>query len=96
MTTQRRTLMEHYTTWSPAQVLAAARDFFARRHSIYAAFVERESPAHLALRGQGGEEIIIGVVAEGDSTRVTGSSYLFDMQISRFFAMLPPLPQEPS
>lgn len=93
MSTQRRTLMEQYTTWSPAEVLAAARDFFARRHSIYAAFVERESPSHMTLRGQGGEEIVIGVSSEKGRTRVTGSSYLFDMQIARFFAILPPVPE---
>jgi hypothetical protein len=30
-------------------------------------------------------------VASGDdATRVTGSSYLFDMQVSRFFATLEP------
>lgn len=96
MTTQRRTLMEQYTTWSPAEVLAAARDFFARRNSIYAAFVEHEGPSHLTLRGQGGEEIVIGVAPENGRTRVTGSTYLFDMQISRFFAILPPVPEVPA
>jgi hypothetical protein len=43
------------------------------------------------MRGQGGEEIVIAATAAPDGTTlVTGSSYLFDAQISRFFAMLPP------
>ena len=47
----------------------------------------------LLFRGQGGEEIVIAVspAPDGNGTRVTGSSYLFDMQISRFFATLPPV-----
>lgn len=93
MTTQRRTMMEHETTLTPAEVLAAARDFFARRSSLYVAFVEQEGPAHLVLRGQGGEEIAIGVVAANGRTRVTASTYLFDMQVARFFSTLP-LPAE--
>ena len=56
-----------------------------RRSSI------RKSPAFCSFRGQGGEEIVIGVIAAADGgTRVTGSSYLFDMQVARFFTTLPP------
>jgi hypothetical protein len=91
MSTQRRTLLEVRTSLTPDTVLGAAKEFFARRNSIYAAFVEQESARHLSLRGQGGEEIVIGVVAQEAGTRVTGSSYMFDAQLSRFFAMLPPL-----
>ena len=47
------------TADSPAAVLSAAREFFARGSSIYAAFVEKEGPSHLVLRGQGGEELVI-------------------------------------
>ena len=90
MTTQRRTLVEHRTVLAPADVLRRAQDFFARRNSIYTAYVEQESERHLTLRGQGGEEIVIGVAPEGDHTLVTGSSYLFDAQVSRFFATLTP------
>ena len=73
MSLQRRTLQETTTAMSPADVLAAARSFFSRRHSIYAAYTEQESAHHLSLRGQGGEEIVIGVLPQGSGTRVTGS-----------------------
>ena len=63
MSLQRRTLQETTTSLAPAQVLAAARDFFARRNPIYAAFVEQESDSHLSLRGQGGEEIVLATMA---------------------------------
>jgi hypothetical protein len=94
MSTQRRTLLEARTSLAPDTVLGAAKEFFARRNSIYAAFVEQESARHLSLRGQGGEEIVIGVIPDGAGTRVTGSSYMFDAQVSRFFAMLPPVDTE--
>ena len=90
MSQQRRTLQETTTSLAPADVLDAAREFFARRVSIYAAYVEQQSATHLSLRGQGGEEIVIAVVAASDGTRVTGSTYMFDAQVSRFFSMLPP------
>ena len=91
---QRRTLQETRTSLPPAQVLASAKNFFARRNGIYAAFPEKEGPTYVTLRGQGGEEIVIGVLADGDGTRVTGSTYLFDQQVARFFATLPPFPTE--
>ena len=52
-----------------------------------------EGPGHVTFRGQGGEEVVIGVspATEGAGTRVTGSSYLFDMQVARFFTTLPPV-----
>lgn len=83
--------MEHRTTVAPEDVLEAARRFFARRNSLYAAFVEQESPTHVTLRGQGGEEIVIAVSPIPGGTLVTGSTYLFDMQVGRFFSVLPPL-----
>lgn len=92
MSLQRRTLLETSTTLAPADVLAAAREFFARRNSLYAAFVEQESDVHLSMRGQGGEEIVIGVAPDGSNTRVTGATYMFDAQLSRFFSVLPPVP----
>ena len=87
-----RTLQETRTTLSVAEVITAAKSFFARRNSIYAAFVEKEGPAFVSLRGQGGEEVFVAAVpaADGAGTRVTGSTYLFDAQVSRFFATLPP------
>lgn len=84
-----RTVQETTTTLSPADVLAEAKRFFSRRPNVYAAFVEQEGPSHVTLRGQGGEEIVIGVVAGEKGTRVTGSTYLFDQQIARFFTQLP-------
>ena len=85
-------MQETTTTLSPGEVLTAAKRFFARRNSIYAAFLDREGPTFVALRGQGGEEVIIGVRPAEGGTAVTGSSYIFDQQIARFFASLPPFP----
>jgi hypothetical protein len=87
-----RTLQETRTTLSTADVIAEAKRFFARRNSIYAAFVDKEGPTFVSLRGQGGEEVLIGVMPapDGAGTRVTGSTYLFDQQVARFFATLPP------
>lgn len=90
MTTQRRTLQEIRTTLDAKSVLDSARTFFSTRNSLYAAFIEQEGPTHVTMRGQGGEEIVIAATpAPGGTTLVTGSSYLFDAQISRFFATLP-------
>ena len=89
-----RTLQETVTTLAPAEVLQAAKTFFARRNPIYAAFLEKEGPTHAAFRGQGGEEIIVGVLPARSGTRVTASTYMFDQQVARFFATLPPAPVE--
>lgn len=88
--TQRRTLQETRTTLSPAEVLSAAKTFFVRRNTIYAAFPEQESETHVSLRGQGGEEIVVGALVREGATLVTASSYMFDAQVSRFFTTLPP------
>jgi hypothetical protein len=93
MSTQIRPLIECQTSLSPAEVLAAAKRFFARRNTIYAAFVEQESLTHVSLRGQGGEEVVIGVAASPQGTRVTGSTYIFDFPLQRFFGTLPPAPE---
>ena len=85
-------LQEITTPMSPADVLAAAKKFFARRSPIYAAFLEKEGPSYLTFRGQGGEELVIGVTVTDAGTVVRGSTYLFDQQISRFFSMLDPVP----
>ena len=79
-------------THSPADVLNAAKDFFARQTGIYAAFPEQESKSHVTLRGQGGEEVVVAAVPAADGTRVTASTYLFDQQVARFFATLAPVP----
>lgn len=85
--------MEARTTLPPADVLKSAAEFFVRRNSIYAAFLEQESATHVSLRGQGGEEIVIGVVAKDGATLVTGSTYMFDAQLSRFISTLPVVPE---
>lgn len=84
-----RTLQEIVTTLGAGETLGAAKVFFARQNGIYAAFPEQESPGHITMRGQGGEEIVIGVAPAAGGTRVTGSTYLFDQQVARFFATLP-------
>lgn len=91
---QRRTLQQTLTTLPPAEVLAAATRFFSTRNGIYAAFPEKEGPTYVNLRGQGGEEVVVGVAAGEGGTQVTGSSYIFDQQIARFFSTLPPYPTE--
>jgi hypothetical protein len=93
MSTQIRPLIEYRTTLSPAEVLDAAKGFFSRRNTIYAAFIEKEGPNFVTLRGQGGEELAIGAVSDGSSTRVTGSTYIFDFPLQRFFATLPRAPE---
>jgi hypothetical protein len=85
-------IIEHRTTLSPAEVLAQAKTFFARRNPLYAAFVEKEGETFVTFRGQGGEELVIGVAPLDGGTAVRASTYLFDMQAQRFFAMLPPMP----
>ena len=90
-----RTLQEARTSLDPAAVLAAAKEFFSRRNTIYAAFVEKQGPTFVSFRGQGGEELIIGVAPVEGGTRVTGSTYMFDQQIARFFSTLPPLAEAP-
>ena len=92
MTAPARTVQECTTNLSGDEVLKRAKTFFATRPSIYSAFIDKEGPGFCSFRGQGGEEIVIAASAspDGNGTRVTGSSYLFDMQIARFFATLTP------
>jgi hypothetical protein len=90
MNQSQRTLQEYRSTLPPADVLAQAKTFFTRRNSLYATFLEREGPSHVTFRGQGGEELVIAAIVRDGSTLVTGSTYLFDMQVARFFSTLPP------
>ncbi len=90
MIQSQQTLQEYRTTLSPAEVLDEAKRFFSRRNSLYAAFVEKEGANYCTFRGQGGEEIVIGVSATDGGTIVRGSTYLFAMQVGRFFTTLPP------
>jgi hypothetical protein len=92
MVTRNRTLQQTRTSLAPAEVLAAAKQFFLRRNTIYASFLEQEGPTYVTFRGQGGEEVVIGVAGalDGAGATVTGSTYMFDGQIARFFSTLPP------
>ncbi|HEY2377552.1 MAG TPA: hypothetical protein VGH98_16350 [Gemmatimonadaceae bacterium] len=92
MAPSQRTLQEFQTTLQPNEVLARAKDFFANRNPLYAAFLDKEGPTFCSFRGQGGEEVVIGVEPSDGATRVTGSTYLFDMQLARFFSTLPAIP----
>lgn len=87
-----RQLQERITSLPVAEVLEAAMRFFARRNGVYSAFVEKQGPTHVVLRGQGGEEIVIGARQTEAGTAVSGSTYLFDMQVARFLDSLPPAP----
>jgi hypothetical protein len=87
------TLQECRTSLPPQEVLARAKKFFAQRNPLYAAFLEKEGPGYATFRGQGGEEIVLSATQKEGSTLVTGSTYLFDMQIARFFTTLPPAGQ---
>ncbi len=90
MNQSQRTLQEYHSTLPPAEVLARAKAFFASRNSLYPAFVEKEGAGFMTFRGQGGEELVIGAIARDGGTLVSGSTYLFDMQVARFFTTLPP------
>ena len=81
----------HLTSLAPAEVVARAKVFFARRNPLYAAFLEKEGDTFASFRGQGGEELVIGVAPVAGGTEVRASTYLFDMQARRFFATLPPI-----
>jgi hypothetical protein len=89
MGTSQRTLQEHRTTLSPQDVLDRSKTFFAQRNPLYSAFLDMEGPGWASFRGQGGEEIVIAAMPKDGATLVTGSTYLFDMQVARFFATLP-------
>jgi len=83
--------MIHTTTVSlpPADVLARAKSFFAERVPNSAAFLEKSGPNFLALRGQGGEEVVLSAWDDKGITRVRGSTLFFDQALDRFFSTLP-------
>jgi hypothetical protein len=94
MATSQRTLQEQSTSLAPEEVLARAKTFFMQRNPLYAAFLEKEGPTFASFRGQGGEEIVVAALVRDGATLVTGSTYLFDMQVARFLATLPPVPSK--
>ena len=84
--------MTHTTTVAlpPADVLARVKSYFADRLPHNAAFVEKEGPQYVVLRGQGGEEVVFNAAAaEGGVTRVRASTLFFDQAVDRFFSTLP-------
>lgn len=87
--TSSNTVQDQLTTLPADEVLRRAKAFFADRPSLYATFLDKQGPGFCTFRGQGGEEIVIAVAPADGSTRVTGSSYLFDMQVARFLSTLP-------
>ena len=82
-------VFETTTTLTGEQVIARAKKFFAERLPQYAAFPEKEGPAYLVLRGQGGEEIALAVLPAEGGVRVRASTLLFDQQVQRFLSILP-------
>lgn len=80
---------EVVTSLDGADVLRRAKGFFAERVPMQAAFPEKEGPAFLTLRGQGGEEVVIAVFAAANGTRVRASTLLFDQPLDRFLSTLP-------
>jgi hypothetical protein len=84
---------EAVTTLSPADVIALAKQFFAERVPNNAAFPEKEGPAYLTLRGQGGEEIALAVLPGEGGSRIRASTLFFDQALERFLSTLPrPVP----
>jgi hypothetical protein len=78
------------TSLAASEVLRQAKRFFADRVPHAAAFPEKEGPAYLVLRGQGGEEIALAVSPAPKGTRVRASTLFFDQAVDRFLSTLPP------
>jgi len=78
----------------PGEVLRRAKAFFTERVPAQAASPEREGPTFLALRGQGGEEVVLAVRAVEGGTRIRASTLFFDQAVDRFVSTLPPLVRE--
>ncbi len=91
MTPSTMTMQEYFTPLAADEVLARATRFFSERQTLYAAFPDQHGPGWASFRGQGGEEIVVAAAPVAGGSRVTGSSYLFAMQVARFFATLPPM-----
>jgi hypothetical protein len=85
--------MIHTTSVSlpPAEVLARAQQFFAERVPNSAAFLEKSGSTFVALRGQGGEEVVLSAWEDKETgvTRVRASTLFFDQALDRFFSTLP-------
>ncbi|HKH83100.1 MAG TPA: hypothetical protein VKA25_05375, partial [Gemmatimonadales bacterium] len=75
---------EVITTLAGAEVLHRAKQFFAERVPLNAAYPEKEGPGFVTFRGQGGEEIAMAVWSDARGTRVRASTLLFDQVVDRF------------
>lgn len=87
---------EMVTALEGAEVLRRAKEFFAERVPLQAAFPEKEGPGFLTLRGQGGEEIAIGLTTVAAGTRVRASTLFFDQPLDRFLSTLPAPQEQPA
>lgn len=83
--------MTHTTTVAlpPAEVLSRAKAFFAERVPHASAFVEKEGPQFVSLRGQGGEELVIHATPGDGGSKVRAATLFFDQSVSRFLSTLP-------
>ena len=89
--TVKRALMTHQTTvaLAPAEILQRAKDYFAERLPNNAAFIEKEGPQFVVLRGQGGEEVVFNATPAEGGSHVRASTLFFDQAIDRFLSTLP-------
>src|SRR2546428_10863832 len=75
----------------PEEVLARAQAFFLERVPHAAAFVEKEGPRFLVLRGQGGEEVVFSAWTEaGGKTRGRAPPLFFDQAPGPLLLAPPP------
>ena len=83
--------MTHQTTvaLAPAEILQRAKTYFAERLPHNAAYIEKEGPQFVALRGQGGEEVVFSATPTEGGSRVRASTLFFDQAIDRFLSTLP-------
>ena len=70
-------------------MLIRAKRFFSERMPLSTAYPEKEGPAFLVLRGQGGEEIAIAVSPVPAGPRSGAATLLFDQALDRFLSTLP-------
>lgn len=83
-------MTHHYLTSLPtSEVVARAKEFFAERVPLTAAYPEKEGPNFLVMRGQGGEEVVFSVQRTDEGTRIRASTLFFDQAVSRFLSTLP-------
>ena len=80
---------ETLTSLPAAEIIARAKSFFADRVPNNSAFPEKEGPGFLTLRGQGGEEIAIGISPVPGGSRIRASTLFFDQVVGRFLSTLP-------